>query len=77
MSRPSRELVDTLYADEVRAARAMSPGEKFWAGPRLFDYACEVARAGIRMQHPEADEARVEELLRARIALGRRLEGRR
>ncbi len=71
---PTRELIDALYLEKVRAARLMSPEEKFLAGPRLFDHACEIARAGIRAQHPEASEEQVETLLARRLAIGRRLE---
>ena len=36
---------------------------------RLHELACEMARLGIRRQHPEADAAQVERLLRERLAL--------
>jgi len=68
------ELVDDLYLDKVRQARAMSPEQRFLAGPEMFDLACEFAKAGIRMRHPDADEARVLELLRERLAIAERLE---
>ena len=74
MYEPTPELLDALYRDKVRAARAMTPGDRLLAGLRLFDLACEMTKAGIRMQHPEADEARVLEILRARLDLARRLE---
>lgn len=48
--------------------------EKFLAGPNLFELACEFMRAGIRNQHPDADEAQVQRILEERLALGRRLE---
>jgi type II secretory pathway predicted ATPase ExeA len=35
----------------------------------LHELSCEVARAGIRYQHPEASADEVERLLRERIAL--------
>ena len=35
----------------------------------LHELACNVAREGIRRQHPDANEAEVEKLLRQRIAL--------
>jgi hypothetical protein len=65
---------DLLYLDEIRRARTMDLKDKIWAGAELFDMACEQTKLGIRLQHPEADEARVLELLRERIALGKRLE---
>ena len=67
-------LGEQLYRDEVLAARAMTPEEKLLAGPQLFDFACRIALDGIRMQYPEADEQRVQEILAARVELGRRLE---
>jgi hypothetical protein len=71
---PSKELIDELYREQVLAARAMSPDERFFAGPRLFDFACQVTRDGIRHQHPDASDEQVEEFLRQRLALARRLE---
>ncbi|MEW6250212.1 MAG: hypothetical protein AB1716_06175 [Planctomycetota bacterium] len=71
---PTPELIDALCLAKVRSARGMPPEEKFLAGAQLFDYACEIARAGIRAQHPDANEEQVEELLGQRLALGRRLE---
>jgi hypothetical protein len=35
---------------------------------------CRIVADGIRHQHPEADEQRVQEILAERIALQRRLE---
>ena len=71
---PTQELVDELYWDKVLQARQMTMEQKLLAGPQLFDYACEIAKMGIRMQHPGADESRVVELLGERLALAERLE---
>jgi len=71
---PTRQLIDELFLEEVRRARSMPMAEKFFAGARLFEAACMVAEAGIRRDHPEADESRVRELLRERIELAKRLE---
>jgi hypothetical protein len=71
---PTPELIDALYREKVAAARRLSPGEKLLAGPRLFDYACRITMAGIRHQHPDANEDRLREILRERLALARRLE---
>jgi hypothetical protein len=65
---------DDLYEEEVEEARSRTVEEKLLAGIELFDRACEFMRAGIRMQYPDADAERVEELLDERLALGRRLE---
>ena len=74
MSAPSKELISELYHEDVRDARKMSPEEKLAAGAELFDYACEITKSGIRMQHPEADEEQVAELLLKRLDLRDRLE---
>ena len=71
---PSRELVDELYWEEVLRARAQPPEEKLLAGPRLFELACQVTLAGIRHDHPEADDQEALRILRERLALARRLE---
>ena len=71
---PTFELADELYLEKVRQARAMTQEQRFRAGPELFDFACEFTKAGVRMDHPDADEARVLELLRKRLALAEKLE---
>lgn len=72
---PTRELIDELYRERVLRARATPPEEKFLDGARLFDMARRVMADGIRDQYPDADEQRVREILRERLALLRRLEG--
>jgi len=62
------KLSDELYRDDVRIAREMTPEQKFLAGAELFDYACRITLAGIRSQNPEANEERVQEILRERLA---------
>ncbi|MCY2989874.1 MAG: hypothetical protein NTY19_18675 [Planctomycetota bacterium] len=74
---PTPKLIDELYRERVLRARQMSPEEKLLAGPRLFEYACEITRAGIRQQFPEANEQRVQEILAERLRLRRKLEQRR
>ena len=71
---PSKELIDQLYRERVLRARAMPPEEKVALGLRLFDRSCRIMADGIRDEFPEADEERVPEILRARLALARRLE---
>lgn len=71
---PTQELIDDIYRRRILRARAMSPGEKMLSGANLFEMGCEITRAGIRAQHPGADEAEVERILRDRLALSRRLE---
>lgn len=71
---PCKQDVDALYLERIRCAREMPPEEKLLAGPRLFEMACNLNRAGIRAQFPDADDNRVEEILEQRLALQRRLE---
>ena len=66
---PTQELIDQLRRDKIESARKMSPEQKLLTGPELFDLAVESVRTGIRMQHPGADDAAVEQLLRARLRL--------
>ncbi|HEY3242933.1 MAG TPA: hypothetical protein VGM03_06225 [Phycisphaerae bacterium] len=73
---PTKELIDALYREEVLEARAMAPEEKLLAGAQLFDLACRVTLDGIRAQYPDASDEECERILEARLALGRRLEGR-
>jgi hypothetical protein len=71
---PTPELIDQLYRERVLHARQMQPEEKLLAGALLFEWACSVTRAGIRQQHPHADENRIEALLEERLALQKRLQ---
>ena len=71
---PDQRLIDALFREKVLRARAMSPEDKLLAGARLFDRSCRIMADGIRHQFPDADEARVQQILRERLALIRRLE---
>jgi hypothetical protein len=71
---PTAELIDAIYREKVLRARAQPLADKLLAGPRLFRMAAEWTKAGIRAQNPDADEARVLEILKQRIALQSRLE---
>jgi hypothetical protein len=52
----------------------MSIEERVRAAGDLFDEVCQRMRDGIRWQFPDADEARVEAILRERLEIARRLE---
>jgi hypothetical protein len=67
-------LANNLFVERIRRARDMSVEEKFVAGLRLFDRTCSIMCDGIRAEYPDADERRVQEILRERLALARRLE---
>jgi len=71
---PTQELIDAIYREKVLRARNTPPEQKLFAGARLFEMGCEITKAGIRAQHPNADEAEVLQILKDRLALARRLE---
>jgi hypothetical protein len=71
---PTKEFIDELFWERVEHARHMAPEDKLFAGPQLFDLACKIMADGIRDQYPDADESRVQEILRVRLALAQRLE---
>jgi len=73
---PTKELIDALYRERVERARQMSPADKVLAGLRLFELTSRIMADGIRDQFPDADEHRIQEILRERLALSRRLEDR-
>ena len=70
----TQRLMDELYREELREARAMAPAEKILAGQQLFESACRITLAGIRNQNPGAAEEQCLEILRQRLEWQRRLE---
>ncbi|MGD9648780.1 MAG: hypothetical protein AB7U73_23920 [Pirellulales bacterium] len=57
---------------QITLYRAMTGEQRLKIALDLHEFACDVAREGIRRQHPGADAATVDELLRQRIAAQRR-----
>jgi hypothetical protein len=72
--RPTDKLIEDLELDKLESARRMTPGDKLLAGPRLFDFSCQFALADIRRRNPQADPARLIELLRERVRIGLEIE---
>ena len=70
---PTQGLIDNIYRERVLRARRTPVEQKVLAGAELFESACQMTCAGIRLENPAADEARVQALLRDRLALARRL----
>jgi hypothetical protein len=70
----TQRLIDELYREELREARAMPPEQKLLLGEELFAYACSITMLGIRNQFPEADEAEQRHILEQRLELQRKLE---
>lgn len=56
-------------ASQIDAYRRMTGEDRLRIALDLHETACDVAREGIRAQHPEADAMTVEALLRRRIHL--------
>lgn len=60
-------LADAIYRDRVERARRQPSWEKFQDALRLHDEVIQRNKAGIRHQFPDADEARVHEILLERL----------
>jgi hypothetical protein len=58
---------------QIARYRQMTREERVAIALRLHDLACEMARLGIRRQHPTATPAEVEAMLRERLQLARTL----
>ncbi|HZR17166.1 MAG TPA: hypothetical protein VFE51_07550 [Verrucomicrobiae bacterium] len=64
---------DAALEMQITRYRAMSREQRVGIALRLHELACEMARLGIRRQHPNASPAEVERLLRERLSLARTL----
>ena len=56
---------------QIERYRQMTGERRLKIALDLHELSCNVAREGIRRQHPNASEAEVEKLLRARLELAR------
>jgi hypothetical protein len=56
---------------QIECYRRMTGEQRLAIALGLHEMSCEIAREGIRRQHPEADAAEVERLLRHRLELAR------
>ena len=54
---------------QIQRYRTLTGEERLAIALDMYELSCEVARSGIRAQHPNADDAKVEELLKARRRL--------
>jgi len=57
---------------QIERYRQMTGEQRLKIALDLHEMSCNIARAGIRRQHPEANETEVENFLRARLQLARR-----
>lgn len=71
---PTQELVDDLYRERITRARAISWEDKFLASGELFELAVAFMEAGIRYDHPDADDQQVDGMIQRRLDIQRRLE---
>jgi type II secretory pathway predicted ATPase ExeA len=56
---------------QIKRYREMSGEERLAIALDLHELSCNIAREGIRAQHPNADKEEVERLLRHRLELAR------
>ena len=56
---------------QIERYREMSGEERLAIALDLHELSCDIAREGIRAQHPDADDAQVEKFLRRRLELAR------
>ena len=63
----TEELIRAIDARKIDRAREASMEEKMLDGPRLFRLSCQAIKAGLRLDHPEADEERLHQLLIERV----------
>ena len=61
----------TALEEQIKRYRRMTGEQRLAIAMDLHEMSCEIAREGIRRQHPEADAAEVERLLHRRIELAR------
>jgi len=62
-------IADAASEKPVERYRHMTGEQRLAIGLELYDMSCDIARDGIRRQHPSADAAEVECLLRRRLEL--------
>jgi type II secretory pathway predicted ATPase ExeA len=56
---------------QIERYRQMTGEQRLKIALDLHEMSCNIARAGIRRQHPEANETEVENFLQARLKLAR------
>ncbi len=63
----TKTLIREIDDRKTQRAREASMEEKILDGPRLFRLSCEAIKAGLRLDHPEATEDELHEMLIARV----------
>ena len=62
---------DVALQKQIERYRQMTGEQRLAVALELHEMSCEIAREGIRRQHPNADVAEVERLLHRRLELAR------
>ena len=62
---------ETALEKQIDQYRRMTGEQRLGIALDLHELSCEIAREGIRRQHPRADAAEVERLLHHRLELAR------
>jgi hypothetical protein len=71
---PTQKLLDELFLDKVRRARAQDPAERLLDGPRLFDAECAALRDQFHRKYPEANKEQLDQRVRRHFDTTRMLE---
>ena len=68
----NRPMTPAMALDkQIERYRQMTGEQRLTVALELHEMSCEIAREGIRSQHPEADATEVERLLHHRLQLSR------
>ena len=70
----TKSLQDAIFLSKVARARRTPIGEKILEGARLFDLTCQRMRDGIRHEFPDSDVNQVEQELRRRLRIKRKID---
>jgi hypothetical protein len=62
---------EAAFKKQIERYRQMTGEQRLALALELHEMSCDVAREGIRRQHPKADDAEVERQLHHRLALAR------
>jgi hypothetical protein len=62
---------DVALEKQIERYRQMTGEQRLAVALELHELSCDIAREGIRRQHPHADAAEVERQLRQRLELAR------
>ena len=62
-----KELIRRIDTRKLQRARGASMEEKMLDGPRLFRMSCQAIKAGLRLDHPDASESELHQLLIERV----------